>query len=104
MKALQARQKRERDAAQKRQQEERKQKGSDPGWPGSGRVQRMGTRIIVSAVCLVLGALVAVPGASGRAPSAALTRGELRWLGRVTFGIDAAAVARYRLLGREKFL
>ena len=33
-----------------------------------------------------------------------LTRGELRWLSRVTFGIDTLAVARYRALGREKFL
>ena len=32
------------------------------------------------------------------------TRGELRWLGRVTFGVDAAVVARYQQLGREKFL
>ena len=30
--------------------------------------------------------------------------GDLRWLGRVTFGIDSATVARYRQLGREKFL
>jgi uncharacterized protein (DUF1800 family) len=33
-----------------------------------------------------------------------LTRGDLRWLSRVTFGIDSATIARYRQLGREKFL
>jgi uncharacterized protein (DUF1800 family) len=36
--------------------------------------------------------------------ASAMTRGDLRWLGRVTFGIDAASVAEYRRLGREKFL
>ena len=33
-----------------------------------------------------------------------LTRGDFRWLDRVTFGIDSATVARYKQLGREKFL
>jgi uncharacterized protein (DUF1800 family) len=40
---------------------------------------------------------------AARAP-APLTRGDLRWLSRVTFGIDSATVAEYRRLGREKFL
>ena len=31
-------------------------------------------------------------------------RGDLRWLTRVTFGIDTETVSRYRALGREKFL
>jgi uncharacterized protein (DUF1800 family) len=31
-------------------------------------------------------------------------RGDLRWLTRVTFGINTETVARYRTLGREKFL
>jgi uncharacterized protein (DUF1800 family) len=35
---------------------------------------------------------------------AALTRGDLRWLSRVTFGADSAVVAEYRRVGREKFL
>ena len=52
-------------------------------------------------VCLVLGLLVDLPVAS--AP-ARLTRGDLRWLSRVTFGIDSATVATYQRLGREKFL
>jgi uncharacterized protein (DUF1800 family) len=67
----------------------------------------MRARTIMSIVCFALGSFVAVPAASRRpaaATPAALTRGELRWLGRVTFGIDTATVARYRLLGREKFL
>jgi len=33
-----------------------------------------------------------------------LTRGDLRWLSRVTFGIDKATIDAYRRLGREKFL
>jgi uncharacterized protein (DUF1800 family) len=34
----------------------------------------------------------------------AFSRGDLRWLDRVTFGIDSAVVARYERLGRAKFL
>ena len=34
----------------------------------------------------------------------AVTRGDIRWLNRATFGIDAATLARYQRLGREKFL
>jgi hypothetical protein len=64
----------------------------------------MRTRTVLSLVPIVLGAFVAVPAASRPVAPAALTRGELRWLGRVTFGIDSATVTRYRLLGREKFL
>jgi uncharacterized protein (DUF1800 family) len=33
-----------------------------------------------------------------------LTQGDLRWLNRVTFGLDSATVARYRDLGRAGFL
>jgi uncharacterized protein (DUF1800 family) len=33
-----------------------------------------------------------------------LSRADVRWLDRVTFGIDAATVAHYQRLGREKFL
>ena len=64
----------------------------------------MRARTVATSVSLVLGALVAVPKASPPAAPATLTRGQLRWLGRVTFGIDAAIVARYRLLGRDRFL
>jgi uncharacterized protein (DUF1800 family) len=64
----------------------------------------MRPKTVLSIVSLVLGAFVAVPAASRLAAPAALTRGELRWLGRVTFGIDTATVARYRLVGRERFL
>jgi len=52
-------------------------------------------------VSLVLLALVGMPAASSPAP---LTLGDLRWLARLTFGIDSATVARYRVLGREKYL
>jgi uncharacterized protein (DUF1800 family) len=69
----------------------------------------MRMRLLVSNVCLVLvlvlvlvlGVGVGTPAASRPAP---LARGDLRWLARVTFGIDSATVARYRQLSREKFL
>ena len=57
----------------------------------------------VSALLLAIGVFTVAPVAS-KPPAASVTRGELRWLGRVTFGIDTATVARYRLLGREKYL
>jgi uncharacterized protein (DUF1800 family) len=75
-----------------------------PSTPGSRRVISARARSVLTVVSIVLGACVTVPGASRTGRPAALTRGELRWLGRVTFGLDTAAVARYRLLSREKFL
>src|SRR5258708_7864769 len=60
----------------------------------------MRMRLVVSSVCLVLAGVVAST-ASGPAQ---LRRGDLRWLARVTFGIDTATVARYRALGRARFL
>lgn len=37
-------------------------------------------------------------------PAAPLSANDLRWLNRVTFGIDSVSVARYRALGRVKYL
>jgi len=42
--------------------------------------------------------------ASEAAAPAKLTRGDLRWLNRVTFGIDADTMARYQRLGGARFL
>src|SRR5713226_7296444 len=64
----------------------------------------MRARTVLFVVCLVLAGLVGIPAASTPAVPAPLTRADRRWLGRVTFGIDTASVARYRALGREKFL
>ena len=50
---------------------------------------------------LGLAVLGAAPSAGGPSP---FSRGDLRWLDRVTFGVDSAAVAEYRRVGREKFL
>jgi uncharacterized protein (DUF1800 family) len=61
----------------------------------------MRTQTFAAAASLIL---LSLSGALGASPAASLTRGELRWLGRVTFGIDAATVAEYRRLGRQKFL
>ena len=58
-------------------------------------------RLLVSlTVCVALVGFESLPNASGPAS----TRGDLRWLARVTFGIDSATVTRFRQLGREKFL
>ena len=64
----------------------------------------MRARTVLSVVSLVFAGLVGAPAASRPAVPAPLTRGDLRWLARVTFGIDTATVTRYRALGREKFL
>ncbi|MEO8483399.1 MAG: DUF1800 domain-containing protein [Acidobacteriota bacterium] len=61
------------------------------------------TITVVFASCMWLVAT----GWSSPAPAAApkpLGRGDLRWLNRVTFGIDSDTVARYQRLGRVKFL
>jgi uncharacterized protein (DUF1800 family) len=55
-------------------------------------------RLAAAAVALVM----AAPARAG-APTP-LKHGDLRWLGRVTFGVDSVAVDAYRRLGREKFL
>src|SRR5215467_11168969 len=47
-------------------------------------------------------AVLAIGAANGK--PAVLTHGDVRWLGRVTFGVDSSVVASYRQLGREKFL
>ena len=61
----------------------------------------MRIRVFVSVIGVLVAVAAGVPAASG---PATLTRADLRWLARVTFGIDSATVARYRQLGREKFL
>jgi uncharacterized protein (DUF1800 family) len=43
-------------------------------------------------------------GALAARPSAALSQGDLRWLERVTYGIDSSTLERFKALGREKFL
>jgi uncharacterized protein (DUF1800 family) len=53
---------------------------------------------------LVAALFAALVAASEAAAPAKLTRGDLRWLNRVTFGIDADTIARYQRLGRAKFL
>jgi uncharacterized protein (DUF1800 family) len=36
--------------------------------------------------------------------AAALSRDDVRWLNRVTYGVDSATITRYRELGRQRFL
>jgi uncharacterized protein (DUF1800 family) len=48
--------------------------------------------------------LVVAPAGPLSAGTPPFTRADVRWLGRVTFGVDSQVVASYRKLGREKFL
>src|SRR5258705_2774952 len=61
----------------------------------------MPRRLGISVVGLFAAVLVDLTAASS---PASLTRGDLRWLSRVTFGMDRATVADYQRLGRAKFL
>ena len=61
----------------------------------------MPRRLGIFVVCLFATVLVDLPADSSPASP---TRGDLRWLSRVTFGIDRATVADYQRLGRAKFL
>ena len=54
----------------------------------------------VRTIGVVLAAIVAV----GATPARGLSAGDIRWLDRVTFGVNASTVARYRLIGRARFL
>src|SRR5512140_808299 len=69
----------------------------------SRRRPRLRTWLLAALVSVGLAGAVLVGAASAPGPPT-VARGELRWLARVTFGLDSAAVARFRLLGREKFL
>jgi uncharacterized protein (DUF1800 family) len=53
---------------------------------------------------LLVALIAAEPGGALSARTTPFTRADLRWLGRVTFGVDSRIVASYRTLGREKFL
>jgi uncharacterized protein (DUF1800 family) len=56
-------------------------------------------------LCLLLPACAGETITHDRSAAArAFTREDLRWLNRVTFGIDTTTVARYRQLGRVEFL
>jgi uncharacterized protein (DUF1800 family) len=58
-------------------------------------------RLFLSILSLLVA--VSVSRTAATAP-ATLTRADLRWLDRITFGIDSDTLAAYRRLGREKFL
>ena len=56
------------------------------------------------ATCVLLVGGYAVSAHGSDPASRPLTREDLRWLDRVTFGADSQTVARYREVGRSKFL
>jgi uncharacterized protein (DUF1800 family) len=66
-----------------------------------GRRPSPDRRLVIALAGVVLAGFALTSAAPG--PSA-LNLGDLRWLARVTFGLDTATLARYRQLGREKFL
>src|SRR5437868_5052466 len=65
---------------------------------------RFGLAVSVPAMVLAVLLVARAPMAAAPKTTPTITRGDLRWLERVTFGINEAIVARYELLGREKFL
>jgi uncharacterized protein (DUF1800 family) len=66
----------------------------------------MSVRVLaIAATVSVLGSIATTwAGAASPPVPPILSRADVRWLDRVTFGIDAPIVARYQSLGREKFL
>ncbi len=63
----------------------------------------MRSSAVIAGAGVLAAFMAAAPGAVS-ARTTAFGRADLRWLDRVTFGVDGAAVARYRQLGRQKFL
>ncbi len=61
---------------------------------------------MVAGVVAILAGCAAPPAAAPRhdAAPAALSRADVEWLQRVTFGIDSASLRSFRELGRERFL
>ena len=54
----------------------------------------------------MIGLIIAIEsaGLGPTAGTASFTANDLRWLNRITFGVDTATVARFRSLGRARFL
>jgi uncharacterized protein (DUF1800 family) len=72
--------------------------------PGVAPGSRRPPAVALMAVALA-GLLVAASAPTSATPARpGLTPGDVRWLARVTFGLDSATIARFRQLGREKFL
>ncbi|HEX6834805.1 MAG TPA: DUF1800 family protein, partial [Rudaea sp.] len=53
---------------------------------------------------LFFAALIATSGAFGAEHGAPLSRSDALWLERITYGLDSATIARFRALGRQRFL
>ena len=70
---------------------------TDPRWPAKHMsLKPFATEIAAFLVAGLVSAAAAV--------SPTIPRGDVRWLNRVTFGINTPTVARYQELGRERFL
>ena len=66
--------------------------------------QPMRNASLLAGVAVLAALITAGSGSVAAARTPSFTRADLRWLGRVTFGVNGAVVASYRQLGREKFL
>jgi hypothetical protein len=60
---------------------------------------RGGRLLVVLAVCVY-----SVPAGAATTANRPLSQEDLRWLNRITYGIDGATVAEYQALGRKGFL
>jgi uncharacterized protein (DUF1800 family) len=72
--------------------------------PGDHPVGRRPSVALASSLATAAAAIVflAVPSAAPGPPASSVA--DMRWLARVTTGLDAATVTRYRQIGRQKFL
>lgn len=62
---------------------------------------KQGTRLPgLFALCVVL----LLPAQAARAADRPLNEDDIRWLNRLTYGLDSATLAQYRALGRKNFL
>ena len=81
--------------------------GPGRGLPVRGRQAQGGARhgrARRSALRVALGVLAGLGGLQGRAAAPTLSVPALRWLDRITYGVDSWTVARYQTLGPGRFL
>src|SRR5579862_8067465 len=72
------------------------------GWhilPGEAKLAPMASAPIRLVVLVLCGALLSGRAALGRPSSI-----DLRWLDRVTYGVNASTLAEYERLGRKRFI
>jgi uncharacterized protein (DUF1800 family) len=75
------------------------------GWPETIVRPRFRARwqLAIAVTVVMVGGLAHLTAAPPR-PATAPSTADLRWLDRVTYGVDTTTLARFRQLGRERFL